>query len=69
MLEGAVLFVGLGFQHLVFEFRDLLLLHLDVAFQTLAVLLVSSERGAVSLQLALVTLELSFDFSDVLGKG
>ena len=68
VLEGAVLLVGLGAQHLVPQLGDLLLVHLDVAFHAFALLLIGGERGFVRLQLAQVRFQRLFDGGDVLGK-
>ena len=32
VLEGAILFIGFGAHHLITQFADLLLLHLNIAF-------------------------------------
>ena len=55
MLKGAVLFVGLGAQHLIAQFGDFLLLKLDIALVLLAILLVRAEGGVIGFQLAGVT--------------
>ena len=68
VLKGAILLVGLRLEHLIFQFRDLLLLHLNIAFALLALFLVGRQRGAVGFQLALVRDQFLFDFGDVYGK-
>ena len=67
-LKGAVLLVGLGLEHLVFQFRDLLILRLDVAVALLAFLLIGGQCRAVGLELALLRHQLLLDFSDMFGK-
>ena len=68
VLKRAVLFVGLGLQHLIFEFRDFLLLDLDFAFEPLAVLLIGGQRSAVCLELTLMGIQFFLDFRNMFGK-
>ena len=68
MLESAVLFVGFGAEHLIPQLRDLLLVHLDIAFEFLAIFLIGGERGAVGFQAALVRFQRLFDDGDMFGK-
>ena len=63
-----ILLVGFGSQHLIAEFRDLLLVHLDVAVQFLAVFLVGGESGFVGFQLPHMRFESFLDHGDVLGQ-
>ena len=68
VLERLVLFVGFGAQHLISQLRNLLLVHLDIAFELLAVLLVGGERGAVGFEAALMRFQRFFDYGDMFGK-
>ncbi len=68
MLESLVLFVGFSAEHLIPELRDLLLVHLDIAFELLAVFLVGGEGGAVGFQTPLVGFQRLFNNGDMFGK-
>ena len=68
VLERLVLLVGLGSQHLIAELGDLLLVHLDLAFQPLAILLVGGESGFVGFQFPDVRFESFLDHGDVFGQ-
>ena len=68
VLKRTVLVVSFGLEHLIFEFRDLLLLDLDFAFEPLAVLLIGGQRRAVCLELALMGIQFFLDFRNMLGK-
>ena len=69
MLEGAILLVGLGVEHLIPELGDLLVLDLDVVFQLLAFFLVGNQGGTVGLQPAQMRIQRLFDLGDMFGKG
>ena len=55
-------------QHLIAQLGDLLLVHLDVAFQPLAVLLVGGESGFVGFQFPQVRFQGLLDHRDVFGQ-
>ncbi len=67
MLEGAVLLVGFGAQHLVLELGDFLVLHFVVIFQALAFLLIAGQGRAIGFQPAQVGIQCFFDLCDVFG--
>jgi hypothetical protein len=69
ILESPILFVGLCFEHLVSQFRNLLLLDLDILFQAFAFLLIGRERGTVGLQAPDMPVQRLFNQSNVLGEG
>ena len=56
-------------EHLIFEFRDLLLLHLDIAFALLSFFLIRRKRRMIGVEFALMRNQFLFDFGDVNGKG
>ena len=68
VLESFVLLVGFGAEHLIPQLRDLLLVHLDIAFELLAVFLIGGEGGAVGFQAPLVGFQRLFDNGDMFGK-
>ena len=68
MLEGLVLFVVFGLQHLIAEFGDFLLMGLDVEVEFLTFLLIRGERGAVGIEAADMGVEDALDFGDVFGE-
>ncbi len=69
MLEGPVLLVGLGLQHLILQLGDLLFVELDVSFHLLPIFLVGNQSGTIGFQLAYMRLEGLLNHDDVLGKG
>src|ERR1019366_3025599 len=69
VLEGAILIVGLGADHLILELGDLLLLHRDIGFALLALFLIGRQRGAVGIELAVVRDQFLLNFRDVFGQG
>src|ERR1017187_5154023 len=69
VLEGAVLVVRLGAEHLILELRDLLVLHRNIGFTLLPLFLIGRQRCAVRIELPLVRTQLLLNFSDVFGQG
>ncbi len=68
VLKSSVLLVGFGAEHLIFQLGDLLLVHLDVAFQFLAVLLIGGKGSAIGFQAAEMGFQRFFENRDVLGQ-
>ena len=69
ILEGAILLVGLGAEHLVLQLGDLLILDLDIVVELLAFFLIGSQGGTIGLQPPQMRIQRLFDLGDMFWKG